>query len=195
MTNPQLRPVVQLLIDAQRALTRALMNSDPADKRAALVKRDAAVRALEQAFFALEMAYDLVADALVRQQTESTNLAALVAAIREKNPALIDLASEWTSFTPAVDPRFTDGFLDRLHESIDLGLAERVDGHVRITYAGALELIAVQAKQRQLEKTKDQLFAVERELRAVKQSMASSGQAAAASSTSPLGAHKRAVGA
>lgn len=193
MSNlPRLRPVVELLIDAQRALTRALIDKNPTEREISLVKRDAAARALDQAFVAIESAYDLANEERVRLTSRSENYAAVITALHDKLPELVANALDNLGVKLDADPRLSDAFVERLDKAVDLGHAVRVNGETRITYAGVAELLRARLTRNELEALKAEHFQAERRIHVLETVIARSGDLTAKTSQ-PIGA-RRAVG-
>jgi hypothetical protein len=189
----RLRPIIEMLIDAQRSLTRALIDNNAPDREVSLLKRDSAAVALEQAFTTIESAYDLANQERVRLDSRAQNYAAVITAIHESLPAIVEVVIDTLGVPLDEDPRMSEAFVDRLNTAVDLGHAVRVNGQVRITYAGVAELLRAAERRTELETLKTEHFQAERRIHVLDQLLARTGTDQTAKTTSPIGA-RRAVG-
>lgn len=165
----RLRPVIENLLSAQRALTRAVAMKDGPARTAALAERDRCSQLLEEAFKALEIAHAAAVEEQQRLAARESNLSHILSVLHHQDPAGVGQILEDALVRLDEDQRFNETFLTRLGEAIEDGLAIRRGDQVRITYAGVLELVTAKRIRSDLDRVRTQAFNLEKQLRAARE--------------------------
>lgn len=166
MTLIRLRPVIENLITAQRALTRAVTKNDSASRETALEERDRCAKAIDETYLALELAHALAVQEQKRIAAREENLQHILALLSHRDPAGVGAVLAEAHVKLDTDQRLNEAFLSSLGEAIEDGFAVRRGNEVRITFAGVRELIAAKRIRFDLESERTRTFRLERELRA-----------------------------
>ncbi len=161
----RLHPIVDNLIVAQRALTRAMIQKDYPAREDSRAARDRAYDAVDEAFNAIEAAHDQAQKELVRTRSQVQNLGALVARLREKDPLFVSTEADKIALSIVDDQQVTEAFLVGLNEAVTAGYAVRVGETVKITSAGALALVRAAETRAQLDELRTKVFELEGSLR------------------------------
>lgn len=168
----RLRPVIESLIIAQRALTRALAAKDAESRNAALAERDRCAKAIEEAFLALELAYAAAVSEQERLQNREINLSSILIRLNREHPEVVGKGIEAELVRLASEPRMGETFLACLNEAVEDGCAvRRGPDDVRITYAGVQQLLKAKRLRFDLDAARAEAFKLEQRLRAAERSI------------------------
>jgi hypothetical protein len=172
MMQTRLRPVIESLIVAQRALTRALAAKDVESRKTALIQRDRAANAIDEAFLALELAHAAAVSEQERLKNREINLASILIRLHREHPEIAGQGIEAELIRLEADPRMGETFLSCLNEAVEDGCAVR-RGHtdVRITFAGVQQLLSAKRLRADLETSRAEQFRLEQRLRAAERSL------------------------
>lgn len=166
-----MRTTIDLLLDdlvnAQRALTRALARQDEERRKVQHPRREAALQAVRDYVIGKETELARVATEAHRLANEVMQIRYVMQLVRVAVPEVVSEAEAKASAVVRVPDAALRSFSAALADAVRNGHAQRLRGDVVITYAGLLELARAKDTRERFEELRTSQFELERRLHAI----------------------------